>query len=256
MEEEQAVGDGQGGRWPQTARCPPPPELPSTHSGRHRGTLSLASWLPRALEAPPEFNKVIKQLSPGNGRRQLGDRQLPEQRCHGVQSMQTGLLPDGPVSPPIKGLSKYKTPEGGEGGTPGCLGMGGGRVVRTPQTQPPPLTPPGVLAPWPHPRKTHMHSEAAWPGAGLLAVPSEARSISEGKARPLPSPPLGQPPPPGTAKCPRGCVSEAFARGVSFHHCSVSHFAGLSGARRRAGSQLWYLLFLFSHNRGAKVLGG
>lgn len=136
----------------------------------------VASLPPCALAASPEFNKVVRQLSPGDGMGQQGDRQLPEQRRLGVQSMQTGLLPGGPGSPPIAGLSKYKTPEGG-GGYPGEPGDGGGRVVSAPQPQPPPRTPLGEPALWPHPRKTHMHSKVARPGPGRLAVPSEARGV-------------------------------------------------------------------------------
>lgn len=86
----------------------------------------VASLPPCALAASPEFNKVVRQLSPGDGMGQQGDRQLPEQRRLGVQSMQTGLLPGRPGSPPIRDFQNIKPPKVGAG-TPGSLGTGGGR---------------------------------------------------------------------------------------------------------------------------------
>lgn len=131
----------------------------------------VASLPPCALAASPEFNKVVRQLSPGGGMGQQGDRQLPEQRRLGVQSMQTGLLPGGPGSPPIAGLSKYKTPEGG-GGYPGEPGVGWGQSSEcAPTSAPTAHSPGGAGTVAPSPQDTHaLRGRPAWaraPGCPL-----------------------------------------------------------------------------------------
>lgn len=97
------------------------------------------------------------------------------------------------------------------------------------------------------------------PGLGQgawLSPLKQGASVREGKARPLPACPLGRPRSAGGSSAPPRLRSGSFARNVSFHHCSVSHFAAAERGPGAGWGASFGTYFSFSLTTGGLTFSG